>query len=112
MSPQQAADACGASRWSVLRAIKARKLPAIRDNSGVWRIAPDDLAEWAAHRAQRERPVAAATQAEGELRARVASAEARADAAERARDVAEADRDHWRRMAETLAAKRRWLWPW
>jgi hypothetical protein len=32
-------------------------------------------------------------------------------AANRARDQAEAERDHWRRMAETLAAKRWRFWP-
>lgn len=37
---------------------------------------------------------------------------ARADAAERARDEALSDRDHWRQMAQTLVARRsgRW-WP-
>jgi hypothetical protein len=33
------------------------------------------------------------------------------EAAQRARDVAEADRDHWRSMAEALAAKRWRFWP-
>jgi hypothetical protein len=37
--------------------------------------------------------------------------QARLEAAERARDVAEADRDHWRSMAEALAAKRWRFWP-
>ena len=47
-----------------------------------------------------------------ELRENLARANARADAAERARDQAEADRDHWRAMAEKLAdtPRRRW-WP-
>lgn len=42
----------------------------------------------------------------------LAVANARAEAAERARDQAEGERDHWRRMAEALAARpvRRW-WP-
>ena len=48
MSPAQAAQAAGVSRWSVLRAIKALKLQAKRDNRGHWRIAPDDLADWCA----------------------------------------------------------------
>ena len=39
-----------------------------------------------------------------------AAALARAEAAERARDQAEADRDHWRALADKLAARRRW-WP-
>jgi hypothetical protein len=36
--------------------------------------------------------------------------EARLEAAERARDLAEADRDHWRDLAKTLAARRRRWW--
>ncbi len=36
---------------------------------------------------------------------------ARVEAAERARDQAEGERDHWRQMAETLAAKRWRFWP-
>lgn len=39
-----------------------------------------------------------------------AAALARAEAAERARDQAESDRDHWRALADKLAARRRW-WP-
>lgn len=103
MTPQQAADAAGVSRWAVLRAM---------DNRGVWRIAPGDLAEWAAQRAQPKRAQLTAQDGTAELRVRLAAAEVRAEAAERARDQAEADRDHWRGMAETLAAKRRRLWPW
>jgi hypothetical protein len=37
---------------------------------------------------------------------------AQVEAAERARDQAEADRDHWRAVALELVAKRRRWWPW
>lgn len=112
MSPAQAAQALGVSRWSVLRAIKALKLQAKRDNRGHWRISPDDLADWcAAQGAHSVRPV---SDAQGDLladlRESLAAVTARADAAERARDQAEAQADAWRAIAEKLAARRRW-WP-
>jgi|LauGreDrversion4_2_1035121.scaffolds.fasta_scaffold66688_3 excisionase family DNA binding protein len=121
MSPAQAAQVAGVSRWAVLRAIKAQRLKAIRDNRNNWLISPEDLASWCA--AQGEHTVrngaAAHPAAQGfdmgelvELRESLARANARADGAERARDQAESDRDHWRAMAERLAdaPRRRW-WP-
>lgn len=47
-----------------------------------------------------------------DLRAQLAGETARADAAERAREQAEADRDKWQRMAEKLAERPRFQWPW
>jgi len=121
MSPAQAAQVAGVSRWAVLRAIKAQRLKAIRDNRNNWLITPDDLATWcAAQGAHSVRDSATAqVAAQGgdvaelvELRENLARANARAEAAERARDQAESDRDHWRAMAEKLAdaPRRRW-WP-
>lgn len=121
MSPAQAAQSAGVSRWAVLRAIKSQRLKAIRDNRNNWLISSDDFAAWCA--AQGSHIVrdggAAHLLAHGfdasevvKLRENLARASARADAAERARDQAEADRDHWRAMAEKLAdaPRRRW-WP-
>ena len=45
-----------------------------------------------------------------ELREKLSSETARADAAERARNQAESDRDRWRGMAEKLADKPRRGW--
>lgn len=121
MSPAQAAQAAGVSRWAVLRAIKSQRLKAIRDNRNNWLISPDDLASWCAAQGAHSVRDGAAAQlgAHGfdaselvELRENLARATARAEAAERARDQAECDRDHWRAMAEKLAdaPRRRW-WP-
>lgn len=53
------------------------------------------------------------SEAVSELRGRLSAEIARADAAERARDQAEADRDRWQAMAERLAERpRRSWWPW
>lgn len=123
MSPAQAAQVAGVSRWSILRAIKSLKLKAKRDNRNGWRIAPDDLADWCdaqgAHRVRDSADAQGSAQVDAvvELRERLAElerlaavAETRADAAERARDLAEAQAESWRAMAERLSARRRW-WP-
>ena len=129
MTPAQAAHAAGVSRWSILRAIKSHKLQAKRDNRNNWHIAPDDLAAWcAAHAAQGAHTVRIDAPAQVnsdavallELREKLAAAvmaeavaTARAEAAERARDQAEGERDKWQAVAEKLAeasARRSW-WP-
>jgi len=110
MTPAQAAEAAGVSRWTVMRAINSHKLKAQRDNRNQWQIAPADLA---AHWPHSVRKVQTAHPDDSaELRARLAGETARADAAERSRDQAEADRDRWQRMAQTLADRPRFRWPW
>lgn len=110
MSPAQAAQAAGVSRWAVMRAINSHRLKAKRDNRNHWRIAADDLNEWCAHSVRQQQT--AHPEESLELREKLASETARADAAERARDQAEVDRDKWREMAEKLADKPRRFWPW
>lgn len=113
MSPAQAAQVAGVSRWAVMRAIKAQRLKAFRDNRNRWMIASRDLADWcAAHGAHIVRDSAGAqVETVIEWREKLATAIARAEAAERARDQAEAERDRWRNLAETLAARPRGWWP-
>ena len=116
ISPTEAAQRVGVSRWSIMRAIKAGKLRAKRDNRNHWIITPDDLNTWSAQCAHTVRKQAVAHPNEViELREKLASETARADAAERARDQAEADRDAWKQQATALLSRptrtRRW-WPW
>lgn len=111
MSPAQAAQAANVSRWTIMRAVKSHKLKAIRDNRNNWLISPDDLARWAAAHCARDKPPAHVDEASS-LRELLASERVRADAAERARDQAEAERDHWREMAQRLASRPRGLWFW
>jgi len=110
MSPAQAAQATGVSRWAIMRAINSHKLRAQRDNRNNWRISPEDLSEWYAHTVRTTHP--AHPEEAPELREKLASETTRADAAERARDQAETDRDRWRGMAEKLAEKPRRGWWW
>ena len=110
MTPAQAAEAAGVSRWAIMRAINTHKLKAHRDNRNRWQIAPDDLA---AHFPHIVRLVRSAQPDETpELREQLTKETSRADAAERARDQAEADRDEWREIAKRLADRPRIQWPW
>jgi len=114
MSPAQAAQAAGVSRWTVMRAIKSLELQATRDNRNQWKISPEALDRWRSHTVRTEGDVhtphtpgtASISVAEAELREKLAAAIARADAAE-------AERDRWQAMAEKLAERPRWAWwPW
>jgi len=110
MSPAQAAQVVNVSRWAIMRAINNHKLKAVRDNQNHWKIALDDLEAWCVHSVRIAH--AAHPNASPELREKLAYETARADAAERARDQAENDRDRWRGIAEKLAEtpRRKWWW--
>lgn len=122
MSPAQAAQAVGVSRWTIMRAIKSHDLQAIRDNRNQWRITLDNLQAWKAHtvRAPLDLHTSNTQEAVAELREKLATETARADVAEallvherKALAVTETDRDSWRAMAEKLANRpRRSWWPW
>ena len=47
MSPSQAAQATGASRRTVMRAIEAQELIAFRDNRNHWKITAQAVEQWA-----------------------------------------------------------------
>lgn len=123
MSPAQAAQASGVSRWTIMRAIKSHDLMAVRDNKNQWKISSSDLDAWMSStvRTLEVAPVEhIAAQAVHtpeyvvELREALAAEKARADAAERARDQAEADRDKWQTMAQSLVERpslfKFWTW--
>ncbi len=98
-----------------MRALKSHVLKGVRDNRNQWRIASEDLDAWRLHtvRAQSKPHTPHTKEIVSELRERLSGETARADAAERARDQAEADRDRWQEMAQKLAERphRKW-WTW
>jgi excisionase family DNA binding protein len=117
LTPEQAAQFAQVSRWTILRAIKSQHLQARRDNRNRWQISPQDLEKWCAHTVRTphiDAPAPDPAQADETptLRAALAAQTARADAAERARDQAETDRNQWRDMAQTLASRPSFKWPW
>ena len=119
MSPAQAAQVAGVSRWTIMRAIKVQELQAIRDNRNHWQIAPDALDRWRTSTVRT--PDAAHTHQDSpETLAKLAAETARADGAEallsrerEALDEMRADRDAWKQQATALLTappRRRWWW--
>lgn len=120
LSPAQAAQVANVSRWTIMRAIKTADLQAFRDNKNQWKIKADDLNAWlsaqCAHTVQKEGyahhahthahpyPIAQDTQELVRLKAEL-------EAEKTLRATVESDRDHWRKLAQTLAASRprKWL---
>lgn len=114
ISPREAARRSGVSRSTIMRALSSHELKAIRDNRNAWQITPDDLDKWLSDHHGPDRTMTVDTQTD-QLRAaeiRAVRAEVERDAAVARADAAEADRDHWRSMAEKLAEGPKWRWPW
>lgn len=122
MSPAQAAQHTKVSRRTIMRAIESLELKAFRDNKNHWKIQLEDLDRWAAAQCALSEPVSSKSptlptyQDSPETLAKLASETARADAAERARDQAEADREAWKQQAIALLPsqqktyRRGWRW--
>lgn len=110
LSPAQAAQATGVSRWTIMRAIKDQLLLAKRDNRNHWCIDPEDLDRW---RSSTVRTVEAAhpmhtPNDSPETLVKVASLEVENGQLRERLLEAQADRDAWREMAQ----KRLSWWPW
>lgn len=118
MSPAQAAQVADVSRWTIMRAIKSHDLQAFRDNKNQWRIKNDDLNAWlSAHPAQCAHTVQEEVDAPPDLIAQdtleLVRVKAELEAEKKLRATIEADRDHWRDLAQKLAsprARRWWFW--
>jgi exonuclease VII large subunit len=110
ITPTAAATAANVSRWRIMKAINSQELKAIRDNRNNWQIAQADFDEW--HRRHSNNSVGRQETDSNDDNDKTARLQ-RHLAAETARaDAAEADRDRWHRMAEQLAKKPRFSWPW
>lgn len=123
MSPAQAAQQVGLSRWTIMRAIKSNEIRAFRDNRNQWRISEQDLFAWRSSsvRTSEEVHTSSAPIADEALHQKVAELTIRAEVAEallaRERELNESlssDREHWRQQAMLLSApakKKKW-WSW
>lgn len=117
LSPKEAAARVGCGRSSIMRALKSKALPAIRDNENRWQIDLDALDRWAGQRPDINRtetdqgpdtsPVIPSDTPE--TLARLAVAEARlSDALSRVEDL-QRERDEWRAQAQALTRQPSWL---
>lgn len=122
LSPAQAAQAANVSRWTIMRAIKSADLLAFRDNKNQWRIKADDLNSWlSAHPAQCAHTVQEKDDAHpvhtpnpiAQDTLELVRVKAELEAEKMLRAAIEADRDHWRDLAQNLATSRTrkwWFW--
>ena len=110
MSPAQAAQASGVSRWTIMRAIKSHDLQASRDNRNQWRITSDDLDRWRSHTVRTPDDLHTSHTPDA---LEIERLKVEVEAERRLRVAAEADRDRWQAMAEKLADRPGWwsrLW--
>lgn len=125
MSPAQAAQVADVSRWTIMRSIKSGDLQAFRDNKNQWRIKSDDLNTWlSAHPAQCAHTVQEENDAHhvhthahpnsiAQDTLELVRLKAELEAEKTLRTTIEADRDHWRKLAQKLAesrARKWWFW--
>lgn len=103
-----------------MRAIEKQEIRAYRDNRNRWKIDPEDLERWAGAQwapsghAQPDPPTLPTFATPAEVEIERLRGEVRTERA--LREAAEAERDRWRAMAETLAEKpgppRKSWWRW
>jgi len=125
LSPAQAAQVADVSRWTIMRAIKSGDLQAFRDNKNQWRIKSDDLNIWLdAHSAQCAHTVHEKSDAHPmhthahpdpitKEMLELVRVKAELEVEKTLRATIEADRDHWRELAQKLAESRPrkwWFW--
>jgi len=122
MSPAQAAQVAGFSRRTIMRAITNNDLLAFRDNKNQWRIKNTDLETWlSAHLAQcpstgQEKQIAhqLPTNAHHDPipsnNIELVRVKAELEAERMLRATIEADRDHWRELAQKLIETRTRKW--
>jgi hypothetical protein len=97
-----------------MRAIESQTMKAIRDNRNRWKIDPEDLDKWADDQWAPSGHVRAdsPTTPTSSLEVKLAVAETERDAFKAQLIGIQEDRDRWRKMAEKLADKPKWFWPW
>jgi excisionase family DNA binding protein len=128
LSPQQAADRVGASRWTINRALLSGDLKGSRNNRGHWKVDPSDVDAWAAENVRTEQHTEQRTEQQSPQEANIAHtfavenaglkvevsqlrerlAEAQEHAANARSDLAEARKER-EKFLEILARPR---WPW
>jgi len=110
LSPAQAAQRSGVSRWTIIRAIQATEIEALRDNRNHWKININSLDKWCIARgahtvlAQVDAPDA---QADTASKVRIAELETETRMLKVQLDEVKQDRDAWRDQAKELSTQKR-----
>lgn len=107
LSPRQAATRAGCGRSSIMRALAAGHLRAMRGNDGSWQITREALDDWLSMRsAARISPDQTEDRPAGPDPDHLAEAQTRAAVAEARLADALADRDRWQALALRLSEPR------
>lgn len=110
LSPAQAAQRSGVSRWTIMRAIQSSEIEALRDNRNHWRINEKSLDDWCSARGAHT--VAAQVDAQPEAQVdlvqsvRIAELEVETKLLRQQIEDLKDDRDAWRHQAERLSEPR------
>lgn len=114
LSPAQVAERAKVSRRTVMRAIERLDLKAIRDNQNRWRIASQEADRWAqgACAPSEQRPAETPTYAHIDQALELATLKAENGQLKERLAATEDERNHWRTLAEKLADRPRFNWPW
>lgn len=109
LTPQQAADRAGTSRWTINRALKAHELKGTQNNRLHWRIRVEDLDTWAADNVREVLPTKPITE-QPEVSALIENAVLKAKIEDRDRQIVDisSDRDAWRAQAQKSVWDRIW----
>jgi len=104
LTPAQAAQLSGISRWTIVRAVQSGQLKAHRNNRGHWLVERDAFEAWCSARgaqgALSVRPGADAPPAPSDLAAELRGAIVERDQLRERLAEAQADRDAWRALAQ------------
>ena len=114
LSPAQVAERAKVSRRTVMRAIERLDLKAIRDNQNRWRIASQEADRWALGTCapSEQRPPETPTNAHSDQALELAALKAENGQLKERLAATEDERNHWRTLAEKLADRPRFNWPW
>lgn len=101
MTATQAADAVGMTRQGIIKAIKTGKISAAKNDNGEWRVEPVEL--FRVYPARNPDTATVAPQVDDGIHARLQAAEREIELLRGMVEDARADRDEWRKQAQTLA---------
>jgi excisionase family DNA binding protein len=113
LTPAQAAQRSGVSRWTIMRAIKATEIQALRDNHNHWKINEKSFENWCdargahtVHAQDVAQDAHVSAQVDGTDKIRIAELEVETRMLKDQLDEVKEDREAWKRQAERLSAPR------
>lgn len=112
MTAAAAAEAVGMTRQGIIKAIKTGKISAAKDGNGAWEVDPAEL--FRVYRPRNQLHSNPPEQVEAGIQARLQAAEREIELLRGIVEDRTAERDEWRKQAQTLAITdgRKNVWSW